>query len=89
MTVEANPIMAEFDTIDRYLNAARGTLRDGHMPDMVALDARIAHLCTSIEKCDSGTQQSCLPRLNSLLQKIDMCEAEVRALHEATVKGAQ
>ena len=89
MTATTKSMQAEFDTLDKYLTAARETLRGGHMPDMVGLDARVAQLCKSIEQSESDVQQYCLSRLNDLLQNIDACEAEIRAFHEAVTKATQ
>ena len=89
MTSTTKSMQAEFDTLDKYLTAARDTLRGGHMPDMIGLDARVAHLCRTIEQCEFDVQQYCLPRLNELLQSIDACETEIRAFHEAMTKATQ
>jgi hypothetical protein len=77
----------EFDAIDDYIKAVRDILRDGHMPDMVGLDSRVSSLCATLEKAKPDIQQQCLPKLNDLLQKLDICEDEVRAFHTAQTKG--
>jgi hypothetical protein len=77
----------EFDAIDDYLKAVRDILRDGHMPDMAGLDGRVSGLCTMLEQADQSVQQKCMTKLNDLLQKLDICENEIRAFHEAQTKG--
>jgi len=77
----------EFDAIDDYIKAVRDILRDGHMPDMAGLDGRVSALCATLENAKPDIQQQCLPKLNDLLQKLDVCEDEVRAFHAAQTKG--
>jgi mannitol/fructose-specific phosphotransferase system IIA component (Ntr-type) len=72
-------LLHAFQTLHAYIEAARAIVRAGQTPDMMGLDHRVSQLCTSIAASDQETQQECLPKLNELLQKLDACEADIRA----------
>jgi hypothetical protein len=57
------------------------------MPDMTGLDERVEQLCSAIAASEAEIQQQCLPKLDSLLRKLDLCEKEVRAFRAAQVEG--
>jgi hypothetical protein len=78
MTVPANLLRA-FDAIYGYIGAARDIVHAGQMPDMMGLDRRVSELCASIELSEPDVRQECLPKLDLLLQKLDECEADIRA----------
>jgi len=82
-------LISEFSAIDDYLDAVRDILRNGHMPDMAGLDGRVSHLCAAIEQTDSEIQQRCLAKLDALLQRLDICETEIRDFHAALSKKVE
>ena len=83
----ASPLLEELASIRDYLDAARAIARDGFMPDMSALEKRIADICQGIQAADAGEQSRCLPELAALLKNLDDCERDLRAQHEAQTKG--
>jgi hypothetical protein len=86
MTAIPQAMLREFAAIADYIKAVREILQDGHMPDMLGLDRRVSALCEAIEQCDADIQQQCLPKLNELLQKLDICENDVRLSYKAMTK---
>ena len=80
-------LLAEFATIDNYIKAVREVLQDGHMPDMVGLDERVSALCAKLTDSPSDVQQECLPKLSAMLERLDECEHDLRAFHDAHLKG--
>ena len=83
-------LIREFDAIADYIKAVREILQGGHMPDMASLDRRVTALCEAIGKAEADVQQECLPRLNVLLQNLDICEGDIRATRTPPAKeGAQ
>lgn len=85
MTRPPDDLRRELDGIGNYLDAAQEVIAQGHMPDMMGLDQRVAALCAALEQAEPDIQQECLPRLGGLLDKLDACEAAIRtfqARHE-------
>ena len=83
-----NPfILNEFEAIIKYITAAREIVQSGHMPDLKGLDLRVAALCNALAEADLETQQAFLPKLNDIIQSLNSCEDEMRAFHEAQMKG--
>jgi hypothetical protein len=80
-------LLLECEAIVKYITAAREIVQSGHMPDLNGLDGRVAALCAALMKADKITQQQCLPQLNAILETLDTCEVEMRALHQAPQKG--
>ncbi len=76
-------LLREFDSITTYLDAVHETVKQGHMPDMRGLDKRIADLCAALEQAPQDIQQQCLPKLGAVLEKLDICEAAIRAFQAA------
>jgi hypothetical protein len=82
----SSPLLEELASIRDYLDAARAIARDGFMPDMSALEKRVADLCLGIQAADASAQKQCLPELAALLKNLDDCERDLRARHEAGKK---
>ncbi|MDR3450018.1 MAG: hypothetical protein P4M15_09800 [Alphaproteobacteria bacterium] len=80
-------LTGEFAAIDEYLKAVREILQDGHMPDMTGLDARVSDLCAALEQAKPELQQQCLPKLDKLLKRLDVCETEIRAFRASRQKA--
>jgi hypothetical protein len=87
MTLSQN-LAREFSAIDEYLKAVSDILRDGHMPDLSGLDGRVSELCTALQSADPEIQQQFLAQMSALLQKLDVCEKEIKAFHDAQIKGS-
>lgn len=83
MSTLSTPLLEELASIKAYIGAAREILRDGAMPDMTALEKRIAELCLGIQAADVEEQSHCLPALASLLKCLDECERDMRAWNAA------
>ncbi|MFA4993693.1 MAG: hypothetical protein WC521_00075 [Bdellovibrionales bacterium] len=88
-SIRTESIVQEFESIDAYLQAVHEILQEGHMPDVVDLDDRIAHLCSNVEGAPLDIQETCLIKLGELLQKLNDCETHMTALHTTTVRSAQ
>ena len=80
-------LLAEFTSIDAYLQAANEILETGHMPDLAGLDGRLAHLCALANQVDPAIRQECLNALARVLKKLDACEEAMRAYRTAHMKG--
>jgi len=79
-------LFEEFATIDNYIKAVREVLQEGHMPDMVGLDQRVSSLCAALAESEPEIQKLCLPKLTEMLERLDECEHELRAFHDAHIK---
>jgi hypothetical protein len=79
MSPPTSPLLEELAAIKAYLGAAREIIKDGFMPDMLALEKRIAGLCLGIQAADVAEQNRCLPELAGLLKSLDECEHDMRA----------
>jgi len=73
------PLLEELNAITGYLNAARSIIHDGTMPDITALEPRIAEVCHGIQAAEFDEQSQCLPLLATLLKTLDECERDMRA----------
>jgi hypothetical protein len=82
-------LLSAFDAIYGYIEAARDIVRAGQMPDMMGLDQRVSALCADIEQAEPDVRQECLPKLDRLLQKLDICEADIRGAHPARKQGGE
>ena len=80
-------LLHEFDSLIKYITAAREIVQSGHMPDLTGMDKRIAEICATLTETDPETQQACLPKLTDILQNLDLCENEMRAFHKAQQEG--
>jgi hypothetical protein len=78
MTDSLSPLLEELAAIKAYLDAAHDVVKDGSMPDMAALERRIANLCIGIQAADVEEQSRCLPELAALLKSLDECEQGLR-----------
>jgi len=83
----AQSLTHEFEAIDEYLKAVSDILRDGHMPDLSGLDARVSELCSTIQGAEPELQQQFLSKMSTLLEKLDLCERDIRAFHDQSVKS--
>jgi hypothetical protein len=82
MTVPPS-LMLAFEAIYNYIETAREIVHAGQSPDMMGLDKRVSQLCASLAASEPEIQQSCLPKLSVLLEKLDLCEADIRAAQAA------
>lgn len=80
---QPTPLLEELAAIQSFLGAARAILKDGHMPDIAALEERISSVCLGIQAADVDEQSRCLPELAALLRNLDECERDMRAWHQA------
>jgi hypothetical protein len=78
---EIKRIMEEVATIQAYLTAAQGVLDSGYMPDITALESRVAQLCERIQKAPKEIHDQCLEKLVELLEQLNACEQKMRAFH--------
>ncbi len=76
----------EFAAITTYLEAAQDILKSGVMPDITALEKRVAAVCEQVKKAPKDVHEECLPELVGLLEKLNEYERNMRAFHEARVK---
>ena len=79
--------MQEFDAVATYLQAVSEILREGHMPDINALEDKISHLCSIVQNADSGIQEEYIAKLNELLIKLNACEEQMDSLQAAMTLG--
>ena len=79
-------LMFEIMTIKNYLIAAQDVLKSGFMPDITALGKRTADLCEALQKAPKETAQVCMVELHDIVQRLNTCEKEMRAFHEARTK---
>jgi hypothetical protein len=87
MSDTPSPLLEELASIKEYLVAARAIVRDGFMPDMTALEKRVADVCFGIQAADVNAQSQCLPELAALLKNLDDCERDLRAQREDEKKS--
>ena len=81
-------LIREFDAIDDYLKAVGDIIRDGHMPDLSGLDGRVSELCLSIQNAAPEIQQQFVEKMGQLLDKLDVCESEIKLFHTAQTRSA-
>ncbi len=87
MSTIVQNLAREFDGIDEYMKAVGAILRDGFMPDLTGLDERVSEVCISMQNAEPEIQQQFFERMEQLLKRLDVIEAEIRAFHEAQVKN--
>ena len=81
MTPFAESILSEILAVENYLHAVSEILSSGRLPEMVGLDTRVGELCQRAQAATAEDQAICLPRLKELLNKISVCENEMRVFH--------
>jgi hypothetical protein len=82
----SDSLAQEFASLDAYLMAIHEIVQEGHMPDVADLDDRVAHLCSNVEIAPQEIQESCLAKLDTLLEKLDACEGEMTAFYASAPK---
>jgi hypothetical protein len=84
---DASAILAEFDALHSFMDAVTQALADGQMPDLRSIERRVAVLCDMIKVETSNARQSeYRAALGDLLQRLDSCEAQMRAFQKAHAK---
>ena len=75
-------VLAELSSIHEFLNAAQEIVRMGHMPDIQALQGRVANVCKEIEGAEKAVQADALPELKKVLAHLDELTADMKAWKE-------
>ena len=83
-----DPITHELQALHEYVNAIRGVLASGRMPEMIGLEKRIAELCQSINLADPDAQKHYLPELKKLLEYINICEDDLRTFNSSYLNSS-
>jgi hypothetical protein len=78
---EIKAILEELATVQNYLTAAQGVLDSGYMPDITALEGRVASLCERIQKSSPEIHDQCLKQLVLVLDQLNACEQKMKAFH--------
>ena len=77
--ITAASILNELAAIHDFLTAAQEIIRMGHMPDISALEKRVADACMVLEKSADDVRTQCLPELKNLLAHLDECASDIKA----------
>lgn len=83
---EMKALMEELATIKAYLTAALGVLDSGYMPDITALESRVATVCERIQKAPQEIHDQCLEQLVALLEQLNLCEKKMKAFHSDRIE---
>jgi len=85
---ETTTLLEEIATIRSYLSATEGVLDSGYMPDITALEERVAQVCARVQKTEQDSHEIILPQLAALVDHLNLCEKKMREFHGSRLEGA-
>ncbi len=89
MTLTPEDLLSELTAVETRIAEARGEMQEGHMPDLRGLDVRVGVIYKALMGVASAGRASFVPRLQSVIETLNACEAEMQALHAQKTKAAR
>lgn len=74
------PLLQELQALQRFFDESTQGLREGRVADLAGVDRRVSAVCRAVQAAEPEMQETCLPELTLLIDKLNLYETELRGL---------